>query len=331
MDLSNELLINMYKNMVRVRKLDEKMIKCLSAGRLMLFYHSGQGQEAPGVALNALLRDDDYLFYNHRAHGINKCLPRGMTAEALLAEHFGKAAGGSRGFAGYHYAEPTLGILGKGGTVGGEFTLAAGVGIACKMRGKGQVVSCCFGDGALGRGTFHEAMLMAAKMKLPIIWFCENNFYQQFTHMSLVFPKEDLVGFADGYGIPSNIIDGQDVLAVYEALQPAIERARLGQGPTFLEIRTYRYRSHVEGFPDFSVQIQGGEGGTRPQNEIDAWKKRDPIRPLREILLKKGIMGEADLERIDQEATEEMDEAERLALASLYCNREELKKALYAE
>lgn len=328
MEVTKELMVKLYTDMVRVRKLDEKHVECVMAGKILTFFHSCQGQEAPGVAMCALLREDDYLFYTHRGHGIGKCLPRGMSAKELLAEHFGKATGASGGFAGFHYSDRKLGILGMGGTVAGEFTLAAGVGIACQLRGKGQIVVCNFGDGATGRGTFHEAMLMAATWKLPVIWFCENNLYQQFTYVGLTHPKKDLADFAFGYDIPSVIVDGQDVLAVYEALQPAIERARQGKGPSFLEIKTYRYRMHTEGRGDFSVTCPGG---VRPRAEIEAWKKRDPVNLFRDKLLEKGILTEADVERIEQEATKEVEEAERFSEQSPYPDPAAMPGALYAD
>src|SRR4030067_2851 len=146
MELSRDEMLKLYTNLVRARKLDEKMIECLYAGKVLTFFHSGQGQEAAGVALCALLRKDDYLFYHHRGHGISFCLPRGMTAKEILAEHFGKATGGAGGFAGFHYADTNLGISGIGGMVGGELTLAAGVGIACTLKGKAHEVVSFFGD-----------------------------------------------------------------------------------------------------------------------------------------------------------------------------------------
>lgn len=273
MKVSDELALRFYKDMVRVRRADELMLESLYSGKVISFYHSGQGQEAPGVALSAALREDDYIYYQHRSHGINKVLPRGMSARACFAEHFGKATGGAKGFAGWHYAEPKLGILGLMGIVGGELTLAAGTGIACKLRGKGQVVVCCFGDGATGRGTFHEAMLMAAKWKLPIIWFCENNLYGQWTSFAVTHPKPDVADFAFGYDIPSVIVDGQDPIVVYEKVVPAINRARAGEGSTLLELKTYRYRTHSEGGKDYSSQAPGG---VRPKEEIEAWKKETP-------------------------------------------------------
>jgi len=328
MKVTKKLMKKLYTDMVRCRKLDEKLIECLFAGELLTFFHSCQGQEAPGAALCALLREDDYLFYNHRGHGLNKCLPRGMSAREILAEHYGKATGAAGGFAGFHYSDMKLGIPGMGGMVAGETTLAAGVGIACQMRGKGQVVACCFGDGATARGPFHEAMLMASTWNLPVVWFCENNRYQQWTCLDKTHPKEDIADFAHGYDIPSLIVDGQDVIAVYEAVKPAIERARAGEGPTLLELKTYRYRPHVEGFPDYSVEC---EGGIRAEEEVDAWKKKDPIELFKNSLVKKGILTEHDIERIDREATEEMEEARRFSSESPYPNPEDLSKALYAD
>lgn len=328
MKVSKELMIKMYTDMVRVRKLDEKLVESLFAGKLITFYHSSQGQEAPGAALGALLREDDYLFFQHRGHGISRSVPKGMSVKEILAEHYGKATGGARGFAGFHYCDMKLGIPGMGGMVGGELTMAAGAGVACKMRGKGQVVASCLGDGATGRGSFHEGMLMAAIWKLPVIWFCENNLYQQWTRINVTHPKENLADFAYGFDIPSAIVDGQDVMAVYDALEPAIERARAGEGPTFLEIKTYRYREHVEGMGDYSVQT---EGGVRPKEEIEAWKKRDPIKLFGDSLLEKDILTEADIERVDQEATEEMEEAERFAAESPEPDPKDISKALYAD
>jgi len=328
MEVTNELLIKLYTQMVRVRKLDEKMIECLFSGKLRTFFHSGQGQEAPGVALCAHLNDDDMVFYNHRSHGLNKCLPKGMPARQILAEHFGKATGGGNGFAGFHYSDIGIGLPGMGGMVGGELTLAAGAGIACQLRGEGQVVVSCFGDGATGRGPLHEGLLMSAACKLPVIWFCENNLYAQWTRVNVTHPREDLADLAQGYGIPAAIVDGQDVMAVYEAVGPAVERARAGKGPTFLEVKTYRFRAHAEGFPDFSVRT---EGGMRPQAEMDEWTKKDPIRLFKDALMEKGVLTQADEERIDKEADDEMAEAERFSAESPWPDPKNFDKALYAD
>jgi pyruvate dehydrogenase E1 component alpha subunit len=328
MELSKDLLLKFYKDMVRIRKADERMLECLFAGKILTFYHSGQGQEAPGVGLCAALREDDYLYYSHRSHGINKLFPLGMSPKLFFAEHMGKATGGSRGFAGWHSPYLERGVFGEMGIVGGELTVAVGTALACQLNEKGQVVACCFGDGATGRGSFHEGMLMAAKWKLPIIWFCENNLYGQWTGVAVTHPRPDIAHFAHPYDIPSAIVDGQDVVAVYEAVQPAIERARKGEGPTLLEVKTYRYRMHSEGGRDAS---SGTLDGLRPKEEIEAWKKRDPIKLFEEKLLTKKILTKTNIERIEREIQEEVEAAVRFAEESPYPDPKDMDKYLYAE
>ena len=330
MELSKELLMKFYTDMVRIRKLDEVLIKGVYSGKVVSFYHSGLGQEAVGVATVATLKEDDYLFYNHRSHGTNKALPRGMSAESLIAEHYGKVNGCCKGLGGIVACNMKLGLPGFPGTVGGYFTVAAGMAIAAKMRGKGQIVVCDFGDGATGRGTFHTGMLMSANWKLPIVWLCENNLMGQWVPIKIAYPKENLADLAFGYGIPSAIVDGQDVIAVYEAVHEAVERVRKGGGPTFLECKTFRYRGHSEGRPiDFQAGVPGKPA--RDPEEIETWKKRDPIDLFREKLLKKGILTQANIERIDHEATHEMEEAEKLATESPISGPEILEKVLYAD
>lgn len=326
MQMDKEVLLNLYANMVRVRSLDKKMIECLMAGKLVSFYHSCQGQEAPGVGLCELLNESDYIYYNHRGHGINKLLPKGLSAASMIAEHYGRSTGGARGFAGFHYCAPELGILGMGGMVGGEMTLAAGTALACQFRGEGQVVAACFGDGATGRGTMHEALLMSSKWKLPVVWFCENNEMAQFTSLNVTHSSVDVSSFATGHGIPSAIVDGQDVLAVYAAAKVAIDRARAGEGPTFLEVKTVRCKPHAEGLPDFSVMCSEGSAGCairetcryfsdqcgdgcRSKAEFQEMAARDPIAFLRDRLLAEGVIAEKDVARIEGAAQKEMEEA----------------------
>ncbi len=327
MELTKDLMTDLYTTMVRIRKCDEKVIECLSQGKLITFFHSAQGQEAPGTALGLSLRKDDYLYYNHRGHGLPKVLSKGMDPKLFIAEHYGRATGTANGFAGFHNCDMENGIPGMGGMVGGDACLAAGTALACMMRGKGQVTANIFGDGATARGPFHEAMLMSATWKLPIVWCIENNRYQMWTNLNVTHPKEDLADFAHGYGIPSAIVDGQDVIACYEALQPAIERARAGKGPTLLEFKTFRFRPHVEGAPDFSVQA---EGGLRSESEVEEWKKRDPIDLFRKTLFEKGVLTQADIDRIDREAVAEMEEACRFAEKSPWPDPNDFDKALYA-
>jgi pyruvate dehydrogenase E1 component alpha subunit len=326
MKITKQQMIELYTNMVRVRNLDKALVNGIKNGKVLSFFHSQEGQEAPGVATCALLKKGDYLFHTHRGHGIGKTLPRGVPARAILAEHYGKATGICGGFSGWHTCDMELGIVGHSGTVGGQLTLAAGMGIVAKIRGKGNVVTCFLGDGTTGRGAFHEAMLMAANWKLPVVWICENNLYAVQMPVSEAYPKENIADLAFGYGIPGVVVDGQDVTAVYEVVQVAINRARAGEGPSLIECKTYRTRSQAEGIPDFDITLT-----PRSEEEIATWKKRDPIKLFKERLLKQGIITEADIDRIDHEVAKEMEEAERFATESPIPDPEILEKAIYAE
>ena len=325
MKLDKEQLIKLYTNLVRARKLDEMCVKGLYEGKVVAFFHSGQGEEAVGVGGCTFLRKDDYIYPHHRGHGIAHVLSKGMSSKAFLAEHHGKATGGAGGIAGFHAAAPELGILGAAGTIGSQFPVSVGWALAAKKRGKGQVVVCFFGDGSSNRGTLHEAMNLAAVWKLPVVWVCENNLYAQFMPIKDAYPREDIADLASGYGMPGVVVDGQDVIAVHEAVQAAAKRARAGDGPSLVECKTYRYRSHVEGVPDFS------HTDPRPPEEIEAWKKRDPIKLFREKLLEQGILTPADIDRIDKETTAEMEEVERFAIESPVPNPEILEKILYSD
>jgi len=325
MDLTKEQKVKLYANMVRVRKLDEFLSNALARGKLILFFHSQRGQEAVGVGACTFLNKDDYILPAHRGHGISKTIPKGIPAKAIIAEHYGKATGCCGGISRFHTADMKLGVPGMSGTLGGDFVIAAGLGIAAKRRGKGQVVVCLQGDGTYGRGTFHETVLTSAKWKLPIVFIIENNQFITFTPTCEVFPKDDLADFAFGYGISGDVIDGQDVMAVCEAVQTAIERARQGDGPSLLECKTYRVRPHAENLPD----LKGSK--IRPPEEIDTWLERDPIDLCQESLLRDGLITETEIERIDREAEEEIKEAERFAEESPSVGPETLKDALYAD
>jgi TPP-dependent pyruvate/acetoin dehydrogenase alpha subunit len=326
MKLTKEQKKKLYIDMVRVRKLDELLVKALYAGKICLFFHSQQGQEAVGVGACAALREDDYIFTSHRGHGIGKALVRGMDVRRIVGEHYNKVTGCCLGLSAFHLAQKELGIPGHGSSLGGEFVLAAGFGIAAELRGKGQVVMCFQGDGTLARGPFHEAMVMASKRKLPVIYVIENNKYMVVSPVEELWPMENLADLALGYHVPGIVVDGQDVIAVNEAVQPLIDRARKGEGPSIIECKTYRYRSHAEGFNDLRINVP------RPKEEINAWLERDPIKLLGERLLKEGILTQAEIKRIDLEATKEMEEADRLATEDpIQNNPEVLYKVLYAD
>jgi len=325
MALDREQLVLLYTNLVRARKMDETVVKGLQEGKVVSFYHSGQGSEAVGVGVCTFLRDDDYLYPHHRGHGIAYILGKRANVKAFLAEHYGKTTGMAGGVAGFHGVDPEHGILGGGGTIGSQFPVSVGWGLACKKNGRGQVTICAFGDGSSNRGTLHEAMNMAAVWKLPVVWVCENNLYAQFMPIKDAYPREDIADLAAGYNMPGVVVDGQDVIAVHEAVQAAVERARAGEGPSLLECKTYRYRSHSEGSRDIA------HADLRPEEEIEAWKKRDPIKLFREKLLEQGVVKESDIEQIEKEADGWAADVEKYATESPVPGPEILEGSLYVE
>ena len=325
MALTKEQLVLFYTNLVFARKTDETVVKGLQEGKVVSFYHSVQGSEAVGVGVCTFLRDDDYLYPHHRGHGIAYIIGKRASVKGFLAEHYGKATGMAGGIAGFHGVDAEHGILGAAGTIGSQFPVSVGWALAAKKNGKGQVTVCGFGDGSSNRGTLHEAMNLAAVWKLPIVWVCENNLYAQFMPLKDAYPREDIADLAAGYNMPGVIVDGQDVIAVHEAVQAAVERARAGEGPSLLECKTYRYRVHSEGSPDIS------HIDPRPAEEIEAWKKRDPIKLFQKQLLEQKVITKADIERIDAEVTAEVAEIEKFALESPEPDPAILQKVLYAD
>lgn len=325
MPLSKEQLATLYANLVRARKLDERLVQGVTEGKTVSFFHSGQGEEAVGVGGCSFLRPDDYIYFHHRGHGVAHILAKGGSARELLAEHYGKATGSCGGVGAIHFADPSVGILGLSGTIGTAFPISAGWGLAAKKNGRGQVVVSFFGDGSANRGTLHEAMNLAAVWKLPIVWVCHNNLYAQFMPIRDAFPGEDIAQIAAAYRMPASVVDGQDVLAVHEAVQASVARARAGEGPSLVECKTYRYRAHVEGVADIS------HVDPRPAEEVQSWLKRDPIVLFRQRLLDDAVLSEGEISRIEEEAAAEIDAAERFALDSPAPDPAILQAVLYAD
>jgi TPP-dependent pyruvate/acetoin dehydrogenase alpha subunit len=323
---TEEQLVKLYTNIVRVRKLDEFLVDAYYSGQLAgPFFHSQQGQEAIGVGACTFLRPDDYVWYTHRGHGVCEVISKGVPARSLVAEHYGRATGSSNGIGFINTCYPELGIFGMGGTVGGESTLAAGVALAAQFRGKEQVVLCFLGDGATGEGSVHTALLMSANWKLPVVWVCSNNGMGMWVPVKAAYPKQNIADLAFGYDIPAAVADGQDVAAVYAAVQPAVERARAGRGPSFLEFKTCRYKAQVEGVADYSLDA------LRDEAEIDRWKQRDPSKVCERRLLDQKILAQEDLDRIEREALAEVEDAERYALESPLPDPSLLATALFAD
>jgi pyruvate dehydrogenase E1 component alpha subunit len=298
MDIPGETLILMFERMLKIRHFEERVKNLFAAGELPGFVHLYLGQEAVAAGACAALRDDDYITSTHRGHG--HIIAKGGDVKRMMAELYAKATGYNKGKGGsLHIADPTLGILGANGIVGAGIPIATGAALSAKLRKTDQVTICFFGDGAANQGTFHEAINLASAFDLPIVYVCENNLYAVGTRQSQVRKIEDIADRGTAYGMPGLAIDGNNVIAVHEATKEAVGRARAGEGPTLIECKTYRWRTHFEGEPDTY----------RPPEEVKAWMKREPIAPYRSQLIESGVLSEAEAAEIESAVLREIDEA----------------------
>lgn len=287
----------LYKTMVRIRRFEETVIELFARGKIPGFLHSYLGQEASATGVCAHLRDDDYITSTHRGHG--HLLAKGARTDLAMAELFGKSTGYCNGKGGsMHIADPDIGILGAIGIVGAGLVIANGAGFSAQYRGTDQVAVCFFGDGASNTGTFHEGLNLAALWQLPVVFVCENNCYAESTPQCDHQAIQDVAVRAQGYGMPSSIVDGNDVRAVYKAAEVAVARARGGEGPTLLETKTYRIRGHYEGDPQ----------NYRSREEVDEWRELCAIRRFRAELTDEGV-AEAELDAIDTNVEDEIERA----------------------
>jgi pyruvate dehydrogenase E1 component alpha subunit len=319
MDIPKEKMIDMYRKMLRIRGFEERTRKEFAAGNIPGFVHLYSGEEATAVGACGPLRNDDYITSTHRGHG--HLIAKGGRSDRMMAELYGKKTGYNKGKGGsMHIAEMELGILGANGVVGGGIPIAGGAALSAKMRGTDQVAVCFLGDGATNTSRFHEGVNLAACWKLPIVYLIENNMYAECTHVSRVCNLPNIADRACAYGIPGVTVDGNDVLAVYEAVAEAVARARKGEGPTLVETKTYRYHGHFEGDPC----------NYQPEEEMAEWKKKDPIVRYRKQLIDMGVLTEEEATKIEQEIDQEIDEAVKFAEESPYPAPEEALEDVYA-
>ncbi len=304
-DVPAEVLLQIHAEMWRIRVFEERMRELFLAGKLPGFVHVYVGEEAVAAGVCAALRQDDYIASTHRGHG--HALAKGARMDRMAAEIMGKATGMCGGKGGsMHVADFSVGMLGCNGIVGGGLGIVAGAAFSASYRGTDQVAVAFFGDGAANKGTFHEALNFAAVRKLPAIFVCENNGYAQFTHPQHTLSVEDVADRAVGYGIPGRVVDGNDALAVYRAMAEAVARARRGDGPTLLEMKTYRYYGHYVGDPE----------AYRGKDEVAEWRRKDPIPRFEELLLFQERADRATLDSAADAAQREMEAAERFAVES---------------
>ncbi len=288
------------RQMLLVRRFEEKAGEAYAQGRIGGFCHLYIGQEAVAVGALAALRQDDYVFTSYREHA--HALVRGTSARACMAELFGKVTGCSRGKGGsMHLFDAKLGFLGGHGIVGSHIPLAAGAGFAIKYRGTDQVSLCSFGEAAANIGAFHESLNMAALWTLPVIFLCENNRYGMGTALERASAVYHIADRACAHEMDSETVDGMDVLAVYEATQRAVDRGRASKLPTLIEARTYRYMGHSMADPI--------HGHYRTKEELEEQKKKDPIAALRHRLRDDGMLSDATFEAMDKQVHAEVEDA----------------------
>lgn len=299
-----QALLAMYRQMFLIRRFEEEAARAYAQGKIGGFLHLYIGQEAVAVGTNAALKPEDYVFQTYRDHGT--ALSRGMGAKAGMAELYGKDTGCSRGLGGsMHFFDVEHNFLGGYGIVGGHVALAAGAAFKSKYAGDGRVTVAFFGEGATSIGGFHEALHLAGLWKLPLIAVCENNGYAMGTPLTRTSPVSDFTTKAAGYGMPSDRFDGHDVEVVADRMGKAIDRARKGEGPTFVEINTYRFRGHSMSDP----------GKYRSREELEERKKKDPVTLLHEKLTSQGV-NVAELDKLEQSVEAEVAEAVTFAESS---------------
>ena len=317
--LPAEQLIELYRQMLLIRRFEEKSAEVYVAGKIGGFCHLYIGQEAVGVGTISTLRKDDYVLGSYREHGI--ALAKGMTARSIMAELFGKATGCSKGKGGsMHMFDKEVGFLGGHAIVGGQIPLATGTAFATKYQGTDQVTLCFFGEAAVNQGAFHESLNMAQLWKLPVIYICENNQYGMGTSVERAMSLRDIAQKACAYEMASEFVDGMDVLAIREATMRAVERARKDYLPTLLEIRTYRFMGHSMSDP----------GNYRTRAEIEKYQERDPIKLFSASLLEEKVVDQKQLDEIDKKCREEVEDALRFADESPLPDPEELYTDVYA-
>jgi pyruvate dehydrogenase E1 component alpha subunit len=316
-----EKWLRVYRQMVRIRLFEEQVNELYTRALMPGLAHLYSGEEAVAVGICEALRIDDYITSTHRGHG--HCLAKGASPDRMFAELLGKEAGYCRGKGGsMHIADPATGNLGANAIVGGSVGIATGAAFAAKRLGNGRVAVCFFGEGALGQGSLYEVMNLAQLWKLPVIYVCENNLYNEYTHYSET-TAGTILGRAAAFGLEATTVDGQDVCAVNEIAARLVKRARQGDGPAFLQADTYRYSGHHVG--DINREYY------RSRQEEQHWKtERDPIKLHAAWLTSHDFADAAALDRITAEARSEMAGAVKFAVEAPYPSAEQVREDVYA-
>ena len=326
MRITNTTLRDLYHSMLRIRYCEESLVKPIESGEVRCPVHLCTGQEAVSAGVCAALKQDDYIFGNHRSHG--HYLAKGGGMKEMVAEIYGKETGCSRGRGGsMHLIDPQVGMLGSAPIVAGTISLALGAALASSIRKDKRVTVSFFGDGATGEGVLCESLNFAALRRLPLIFACENNFYSTHLPISEIRVSNRIFEIGKPFGEQSFRVDGNDVLQVHAQAKKAVALCRRGKGPVFLEFLTYRMHGHVG--PDDN--IQGSHTDIRPKKEIEQWRRKDPIVKLEQLLLKKNMMTKAEIVKLKSLVEQEVREAHAFALKSPFPKKEELNKYVFKD
>jgi pyruvate dehydrogenase E1 component alpha subunit len=317
--VDHDTLLKLLYQMILIRRFEEKCAESYSLGKIGGFCHLYIGQEAVAVGAISATRDDDYILTSYREHG--HAIAKGVSPDAVMAELYGKAAGCSHGKGGsMHLFDSKVNFLGGHGIVGGQIPLATGVAFATKYKNTDQVTLCFFGEAAVNQGAFHESLNMAQLWKIPCIYVCENNQYGMGTSLERAMSLQDVSQKACAYELESEFVDGMDVLAVREAVQRGVERARKQYLPTLLEIRTYRFMGHSMSDP----------GNYRTRAEIERHQQRDPIKLFTESLIENGVVDQKAIDEIEQRVRGEVEQSVKFAEESPLPDPKELYTNIYS-
>jgi pyruvate dehydrogenase E1 component alpha subunit len=313
--------LRMYRRMLMIRLFEEQVNELYTRALMPGLAHLYIGEEAVAVGICEALTTEDYITSTHRGHG--HCLAKGAQLDRMFAELLGKEAGYCKGKGGsMHIADPDTGNLGANAIVGGSAGIATGAAFSAQRLKTGQVAVCFFGDGAMGQGLLYEVMNMAALWKLPVIYVCENNLYNEYTHNSETIAG-DMVTRAAGFGVPGETVDGQDVLKVYETAKRIVEKVRSGAGPAFLVCNTYRFHGHHVG--DINREYY------RSKKEEQTWKsERDPVKLFADWLIQQKVADRKDLDKMQVEIKAEVDKAVEFAIAAPYPGADKVDQDIYA-
>jgi TPP-dependent pyruvate/acetoin dehydrogenase alpha subunit len=320
LELSRNTLVDLYKTMLTIRRFEERVAQEVYAGKVPGFVHSYIGQEAIAAGVCIHLTKEDRIVSNHRGHG--HCIAKGADMKRMMAEIYGKKTGYCKGKGGsMHIADFSIGMLGADGIVGAGLPIATGAAVAAQLEKKGKVAAVFFGDGACNEGEFHETLNLASIWKLPLLFVCENNHYGVNTSAAYALGAKDIVRMPEAYHIANKVIDGNDVEVVYKAAGEAVARLREGNGPYFLECKTYRWHKHF---------LSPTLDDLRPHEELEIWKKKCPVSSVEARLLKRKILTRSEIQSTNETILAAVEDAHTFALESPFPQPEDALQDVYS-